>query len=167
MPRPALPPPITRALLLTLFCLSLLNATFRLRSWTSSLSSLSPTQIATTPSNYLSNPEWAVPFLVIVPLRSLKYPWTILTAALVENNIISVGISIAVLWSGGKYLERAWGGKDFGVYCAVVVCTSNIWSCLVYGMWHILTGTPELYGNPLIYNDQVTSLLRCGLLTSL
>lgn len=159
MPRPALPPPITRVLLLTLLCLSLLNATFRLRSWTSTLSSLSPTQIATTPSNYLSNPQWAVPYLVIVPLRSLKYPWTIVTAAVVENNIVSLGISTAVLWFGGRYLERAWGGKEFGIFCAVVVGLSNAWSCLVYGAWHMLVGTPELYGFLLHFNARLRAFM--------
>nr|POE90671.1 transmembrane protein 115 like [Quercus suber] len=143
MPRPALPPPTTRVLLLTLLCLSMLNATFRLRSWTSTLSSLSPTQIATTPSNYLSNPQWAVSYLVIVPVQSLRYPWTIATAALVENNIVSLGISTAVLWFGGRYLERAWGGKEFGIFCAVVIGLSNAWSCSVYGTWHMIAGTPD------------------------
>lgn len=145
MPRPALPPPITRGLLLVLLALSLLNATLRLRRWSSSLPALSPTQLATTPSNYLSDPRWAVPYLVLVPVRSLAWPWTILAAGLVENNIVSLSISTAVLWFGGRYLERAWGGREFAIFCAVVIILSNAWSCLVYGLWHAITGTPELY----------------------
>nr|POE54220.1 rhomboid-like protein 19 [Quercus suber] len=87
--------------------------------------------VTSMPQHVERNFPWAVAYLVIVPLRSLNYPWTIATAALVENNIVSLGISTAVLWFGGRYLERAWGGKEFGIFCAAVIVLSNVWSCSV------------------------------------
>lgn len=142
MPRITLPPG-TRGLFAFNIILSVLNATLRFRKWTASLDA-SPTTIATTPSNYLSDPRWANSFLVVVPLESIRYPWTFLTAAVVENNIFSLAISAAVIWFGGRYLERAWGGKEFGKFVLCVVLIPNLLSFGVYAVWHVLTSTPKL-----------------------
>ncbi|TKA75444.1 hypothetical protein B0A55_04874 [Friedmanniomyces simplex] len=101
-------PPLTRILLLVNIGLSVLNASIRLNKWRHELDSLSPTEIALK-SNYLSNPQWGVSYLALVPTKSIRYPWTFITAAWVENNILSLAISGSVIWFGGKYLERAWG----------------------------------------------------------
>lgn len=155
MPSPRLNlPPLTRALLLTLLALSVLNAVLRTRKWTASLpTSTSTTTTPTTPSlvdkaaNYLSSPSYAIPYLVLVPTASLRYPWTFLSASLVENNVLSLGISVAVLWFGGRYLERAWGSTEFGKFVLVVTAIPNVLSFCVYAIWHgvVEGGTPELY----------------------
>ncbi|KAH9827066.1 DUF1751-domain-containing protein [Teratosphaeria destructans] len=136
-------PPLTRGLFLCILSLSIFNATLRFLRWNSSLDQQSASQLATTPSNYLSSPRWAVPYLVLIPLQSLKFPWTLLTAALVENNILSLSVSGAVIWFGGRYLERGWGSREFGKFVLFVTVIPNVFSLVVYGVWHALTGTPE------------------------
>jgi membrane associated rhomboid family serine protease len=135
-------PPLTRALFLVLLALSALNVSLRFRKWTASMDS---TPSATTPSNYISAPELAVPYLVLVPMKSVKFPWTFLTAALVENNGISLAISGVVIWFGGRYLERAWGSTEYTKFLLFTTMIPNIFAFLVYALWHGVTSTPAQY----------------------
>lgn len=144
MPARVTLPPLTRSLLLALISLSTLNAGLRFRSWVAETTPQQ--QVATSPSTYLSSPEWAIPYLVLIPTKSIWYPWTFLTAAVIENNIVSLAISGAVVWFGGKYLERAWGTQEFGKFVLFVTVTPNVIAFCLYGAWHAATGqTPEQY----------------------
>lgn len=134
-------PPLTRALLLTLLALSALNVSLRFRKWSAAASD--PSNSLTAPSNYISAPQLAVPYLVLVPTHSLWFPWTFVTAALVENNIVSLGVSGVVIWFGGRYLERAWGSKGLGWFLGVATVVPNVTAFFIYALWHALTGTPE------------------------
>lgn len=133
-------PPLTRGLFSILCALSALNVALRFRKWSASLDSPS----ITTPSNYISDPELAVPYLVLVPTKSIIFPWTFLTAALVENNLVSLAISGVVIWFGGRYLERAWGSKEFAKFLLFTTMIPNIFSFCVYALWHYVTATPAL-----------------------
>lgn len=136
-------PPVTRVIILALVSLSTLNAGLRFRSWAAATSP-EDQKLVTSPSTYLSSPQWAISYLVLIPTKSIWYPWTFLTAALIENNIISLAVSGAVVWFGGKYLERAWGSQEFGKFAVFVTVTPNLLSFLLYGLWHVLSGhTPE------------------------
>lgn len=133
-------PPITRGLLLTLLSLSALNAALRFRSWSAS----TPDNDTTAPSIYLTSPRWAIPYLVLIPTKSIVFPWTFLTSALIENNVVSLVISSAVVYFGGKYLERAWGGQEFIKFTLFVTMIPNIITFFIYAVWHGLTShTPE------------------------
>ena len=138
MPRINLPP-LTRGLLLILISLSTLNAALRFRKWSSSLTARPG---AAEAANYFSSPEWAIPYLVLVPTTAYKFPWTFLTAALVENNFVSMGVSVVVIWFGGRYLERAWGSKEFGKFALFVTMVPNLSAFFVYALWHAITSTP-------------------------
>lgn len=135
-------PPLTRGLFLVLLCLSALNVALRFRKWSAALTS---TPSATTPRNYISAPELAVPYLVSVPVKSIKFPWTLVTAALVENNAVSLAISGLVIWFGGRYLERAWGSREYGKFLLYVAAIPNAFAFFIYALWHAVTSTPELY----------------------
>jgi membrane associated rhomboid family serine protease len=132
---------LTRALFVILLLASALNVSLRFNKWTSSLSTTLP---ATSPANYVSAPELAIPYLVIVPIKSLEFPWTFLTAALVENNAVSLTISGLVIWFGGRYLERALGSTEFAKFLLFTTMIPNIFAFLVYALWHAVTSTPEL-----------------------
>ena len=56
----------------------------------------------------------------------IYYPWTLLTATLAEHNFITLGIAVATVFYGGKYLERAWGSRELGEFLLVVVIVSNL-----------------------------------------
>ena len=133
-------PPLTRGLFLILLSLSALNVSLRFRKWSASLPT---TPSATTPSNYIHAPELAVPYLVLVPIKSIKFTWTSVTAALVENNAVSLAISGLVIWFGGRYLERAWGSKEFAKFLLFVTVIPNVFTFFVYALWHGITSTPE------------------------
>lgn len=135
-------PPLTRALLLTLLALSTLNAFLRFHTWSSATNAQE--QKITAPSIVFTSPQWAVPYLVLVPTKSIRYPWTFLTSALIENNVVSLGISGAVVWFGGKYLERAWGGAEFAKFTIFVTMIPNIITFFIYALWQGLRGqAPE------------------------
>ena len=135
-------PPLTRGLFLVLLALSALNVSLRFNKWTSSITG---TPSATAPSNYISAPELAIPYLVLVPTRSIIFPWTALTAALVENNAISLTISGVVIWFGGRYLERAWGGTEFTKFLLFTTMIPNIFAFFLYALWHAISSTPDQY----------------------
>lgn len=140
MPRINLPP-LTRALLLVIVSLSALNAVLRTNKWRSSLDA-NPS--AGTVGNYLSSPRWAIPYLVFIPTKSIRYPWTALTGPLVENNVVSLAISGSVVFFGGRYLERAWGSKEFGKFVLFVTMIPSIVTFFIYAAWHAVVGhTPE------------------------
>jgi len=140
-------PPLTRALLLTNLLLSFINASIRLSRWTTRLNTTPAhtSHISLQPSTYLSDRSLAVRYLALVVPYSIRFPWTFLTAALVENNLVSLAVSASVLWFGGRYLERAWGMGEFGKFVLFVAMIPNLLAFGVYGVWYGMVGQPELY----------------------
>ncbi|KAI5250090.1 DUF1751-domain-containing protein [Aureobasidium subglaciale] len=112
-------PPLSRALLLLLLLLSLLNASFSVRS-------LIRVQ--------------AVPALAIIPASSLRYPWTTLSAALVETNPVSFAISAITIFYGGRYLERAWTSQEFAKFVLFVTMIPNLLTFAIYCLWYAVSG---------------------------
>jgi hypothetical protein len=74
-------PPVTKATLVASFLLSVLRAVFRYRLYTSS---------TVTSTQSITEQQLAVPFLTLIPAASYIFPWTFITAAFVQDNIISV-----------------------------------------------------------------------------
>lgn len=132
-------PPLTRGLFLFLLAISSLNAALRFRKWSASLTARPGAAEAV---NYVWAREFAIPYLVLLPTTAYKFPWTFLTAALVENNLVSLAISGVVIWFGGRYLERAWGSKEFGKFLLFVTMIPNLFACIVYVLWYAGTTTP-------------------------
>ena len=95
-------PPATRAVLISQLALSFLYNVARWR------------QLDDGPPTAGTQSSPIVPYLTLVPSMFYYYPWTILTATFVEQNIFTVLINGATVFYGGKYLERAWGSKEFG-----------------------------------------------------
>ncbi|KAK5175697.1 uncharacterized protein LTR77_000836 [Saxophila tyrrhenica] len=131
-------PPLTRALFLVLLALSALNVSLRFRKWTTEDPSRAQHII-----DYVRAPQLAIPYLVLIPTKSIRFPWTTLTAALVENNGVSLAISGLVIWFGGRYLERAWGSTEFAKFLLFTTMIPNIVTFLVYALWHAVTSTPD------------------------
>ena len=123
-------PPLTRVTLLVCVCLSVLSGALRYRAWMQSQSAG-------------DNPDtqfFTVPFLAVVPALSILYPWTFLIATLVETNIFTLAITLATLFYGGKYLERAWGSAEFGKFLLVISVVPNFLAFLIYIAWFAVTG---------------------------
>ena len=117
-------PPLTRGLLVSLLTFTLLNASLRFRQSAPLLQ---------------HNPD-GVPFIAIVPQRSIKYPWVMLTASLVEQNLFSLAVSALTIFYGGRYLERAWGSSEYAKFLLFVTVIPNVLTFITYILWFILSG---------------------------
>lgn len=51
-----------------------------------------------------------------------------------------MAITLATLFYGGKYLERAWGSAEFGKFLLVVSIVPNFLAFVVYIAWFAVTG---------------------------
>ncbi|KAI9741377.1 MAG: hypothetical protein M1834_003094 [Cirrosporium novae-zelandiae] len=128
-------PPITRILLVLLVAFTLLYNAVRYRQ-----AALAQTpdgegqqQPTTTWQNKL------VPYLTIVPQFSLYYPWVFVSAALVERNIFTLAFSALAIYYGGRYLERAWGSKEFIKFLLIVSFVPNLLTTVTYLFFFALT----------------------------
>jgi len=113
-------PPVTRALVLLTCALSFICAAAR---W----------NIPTTSEDPF--PDRSIPYLTLVPSKSIYYPWTILTSTFVEQNVLSFLINATAVYLSGRYLERAWGSKDFAVVALVGAVIPNLLVIPTYVLW--------------------------------
>lgn len=120
-------PPLTRVLLVLLVGFSLLYLTsFRSRG----------------AARHVAHPE--LPYIVLVPNVSIFYPWVYITSAFVEQNVITLLIAGATILYGGKYLERAWGSREFGGFLLVVILVPNLVTAFLYVILFVVTRAHSL-----------------------
>lgn len=119
-------PPATRIFLLSLLAFSLLYNVARWR------------QIGGTPGA-----EPSIPYLTLVPSQFIFYPWTLLTATFVEQNIFTVLLNAATIFYGGKYLERAWGSREFSKFIAIISVIPNVVIIPIYILWGAIMSNPQ------------------------
>ena len=118
-------PPATRIFLVSLLSLSLLYNIARWRELDYTAG------VQTTP---------IIPYLTLVPSLFFYYPWTLATATFVEQNIFTVLLNAATIFYGGKYLERAWGSREFSKFIAAVVLIPNVVIIPIYLIWGAAPG---------------------------
>jgi membrane associated rhomboid family serine protease len=82
-----------------------------------------------------------VPYLTIVPGRSILYPWVFALATVVEQNLFGLITSGLTIFYGGRYLERAWGSQEFTKFIMFVAMIPNILSFLLYMLGYLVTGS--------------------------
>ncbi|KAH7398882.1 eukaryotic integral membrane protein-domain-containing protein [Phaeosphaeria sp. MPI-PUGE-AT-0046c] len=123
-------PPLTRSLLAALVVFTLLNFALRPNSdWVEKVEK---------PLIGVGN---GVPYLTIVPGRSIIYPWVFALAAVVEQNLLGLVITGLTIFYGGRYLERAWGSHEFTKFVMFVAMIPNILSFLLYMLGYLITGS--------------------------
>ncbi|EZF10136.1 hypothetical protein H112_08552 [Trichophyton rubrum D6] len=122
-------PPVTRAILTSIVVLFILHTATRYKHYVVGESSSSFS---------------AVPYLLAVPSKILFYPWTLICATFVEQNIVTLLINGATMFYGGKYLERAWGSREFGKFILVLALASNLSMVLLYLTTAAIRGKPEI-----------------------
>jgi membrane associated rhomboid family serine protease len=120
-------PPATRAVLISLLALSLLYNIARWRQLDTSAGSVQTSPI--------------IPYLTLVPSLFYYYPWTLVTATFVEQNIFTVSLNAATIFYGGKYLERAWGSREFSKFIIAVALIPNVVIVPFYLIWGALGGS--------------------------
>ena len=45
------------------------------------------------------------------------------------------------MFYGGKYLERAWGSKEFAKFILATSLVSNVTAVVLYIIWSVLSGS--------------------------
>jgi membrane associated rhomboid family serine protease len=125
-------PPLTRSLLITLIAFTLLNAIIQ------------PEFTALGP---FTRTGGGSPYLSIVPRWSWRYPWTLVTASFVEQNVFGLLISGLTLFYGGRYLERAWSSAEYAKFILIVGVVPNILCFAVYILFFEVSRSGKaLYG---------------------
>jgi hypothetical protein len=122
-------PPLTRSLLAGQVVFTLLNFALRPNSnWVEKVEK---------PLVGVGN---GVPYLTLVPGRSIIYPWVFALATVVEQNLFGLITSGLTIFYGGRYLERAWGSQEFTKFVMFVAMLPNIMSFLLYLLGFFITG---------------------------
>ncbi|KAL4955656.1 eukaryotic integral membrane protein-domain-containing protein [Aspergillus filifer] len=119
-------PPATRICLISLLTLSFL---YNIARWR---------QLDITPGTATVSPP--IPYLTLVPSQFIFYPWTIITSTFVEQNIFTVLLNLATLFYGGKYLERAWGSREFTKFIVTIAVVPNVVIIPLYLFWSAIRG---------------------------
>ena len=115
-------PPLTRALLALTLVISIIFQVARFELWANR-----------------GDPD----FLALIPQWSLFYPWVYFTATFAEQNVLTLLVAGATILFGGKYLERAWGSKEFGKFVLLVTLLPNLFASLLYVLWFAVTREDE------------------------
>ncbi|KAL9638193.1 MAG: hypothetical protein Q9204_001589 [Flavoplaca sp. TL-2023a] len=71
-------------------------------------------------------------YLALIPQWALFTPWVYFTATYSEQNVATILIAGATILYGGKYLERAWGSREFGKFILWVTLLPNFVASLIY-----------------------------------
>ncbi|CAK9780699.1 DUF1751-domain-containing protein [Cutaneotrichosporon oleaginosum] len=82
-----------------------------------------------------------LPWLVLIPSTSWKFPWTLLTAGFVELNIFEFLFSLITVPLACRYLERLWGIRELARFTCVVIVASNIIAFGFAWILYILLGS--------------------------
>lgn len=82
-----------------------------------------------------------LPYLAIVPGRSIKYPWVFLLATLVEQNLFGLIITGLTIGYGGRYLERAWGSKEFAKFMLFIAMIPNLITWMIYLFFFVVSSS--------------------------
>ncbi|KAH7090640.1 eukaryotic integral membrane protein-domain-containing protein [Paraphoma chrysanthemicola] len=123
-------PPLTRSLLAGLVVFTLLN--FALRPSSSWVEKVEQPLVSVGDG---------VPYLAIVPGRSIVYPWVFALATVVEQNVLGLIVTGLTVFYGGRYLERAWGSTEFTKFVLFVAMIPNILSFLLYITGYLITSS--------------------------
>ncbi|KAL8832335.1 MAG: hypothetical protein Q9191_000336 [Dirinaria sp. TL-2023a] len=115
-------PPLTRVLLALTLVISLAYQVVRIELWATKRS-----------------PN----FLALIPQWSLFYPWVYFTATFAEQNIFTLIIAGLTIFFGGRYMERAWGSREFGKFVLLVILVPNFAAALLYVLWFAMTKEDE------------------------
>ncbi|CAD5187195.1 unnamed protein product [Musa acuminata subsp. malaccensis] len=67
-----------------------------------------------------------LPYVVLIPSRTIPFAWNLITAGYVEQSILGVAISTVGLLLFGRWLEPLWGSKEFLKFIIVVNLLTSI-----------------------------------------
>ncbi|CAG8736239.1 19646_t:CDS:2, partial [Racocetra persica] len=105
-----------------------------------------------------------LPDFALVPGHAIQKVWTFFTAGFLETDPISLIGSVITMAACGKYLERAWGSKDFLKFVGIILIGVTLATFLTYLLEYAITGD-EYYLFEVQANGMVGVI--CGFLVAL
>ena len=100
-------------------------------------------------------------YLALIPQWALFTPWVYFTATYSEQNVATILIAGATILYGGKYLERAWGSREFGKFILLVTLLPNFVASLIYVLLFAISQNDNLaYVLPLNHLFRRFTVLR-------
>lgn len=109
-------PPLTRAILAASVFFSLFTMGLRFQASRNVEGAVDPINAANLASQWMT----------LVPALSIIFPWTIVLCSFIETDLLSLVLTLATLFYGGKYLERAWGSWEFAKFLLVITIGPNL-----------------------------------------
>jgi len=100
--------------------------------------------------------NYDTPYITLVPGSSVFYPWTFLTAALVETSIVELSITLIVIPASLRYLERLWGTIETLKYIVVTVVVSNFIAFAFNWIEFLATKNADLFLYGMQYHGQMS-----------
>lgn len=89
--------------------------------------------------NTQTSADLDIAYLTLVPSKFLWYPWTLLSSTFVEQNVLNICINTTAIFFSGRYLERAWGTKDFTTVVLIAAIVPNLLVIPTYWIWGTIT----------------------------
>jgi hypothetical protein len=74
----------------------------------------------------------------------LMYPWVFALATVVEQTVLGLITTGLTIFYGGRYLERAWGSREFTKFVLFVAMIPNILCFLLYIFASFVVMSPRL-----------------------
>ncbi|KAH8119830.1 DUF1751-domain-containing protein [Phellopilus nigrolimitatus] len=107
---------------------------------------------------------YSTPYLTLVPGQSIFYPWTLVTAGLVEVTIIELVLSLIFVPVSLRYLERLWGSIETLKFILVTTAIPNLMSFVVNWVEFLVFRNADLFLYDLEYHGQMA--LQTGILVA-
>ncbi|TFK56659.1 eukaryotic integral membrane protein [Heliocybe sulcata] len=116
---------------------------------------------------------YSAPYLTLIPGASIFYPWTFLTAGLVETSVIEassikslppfrvlltywqLAVTLLVVPASLRYLERLWGAVETAKFIAVCIAVPNVISFVFNWIEFIATRNADLFLYGMQYHGQM------------
>ncbi|CAG8506907.1 26447_t:CDS:2, partial [Gigaspora margarita] len=105
-----------------------------------------------------------LPDFALVPGHAAQKFWAFFTAGFLETNPTSLIGSVIAMIACGKYLERAWGSKDFLKFVGIILIGVTLSTYFTYLLEYTITGD-EYY----LFEVQANGMIGviCGFLVAL
>ncbi|KZT30828.1 eukaryotic integral membrane protein [Neolentinus lepideus HHB14362 ss-1] len=105
--------------------------------------------------SWRNNDAYSAPYLTLIPGASIFYPWTFLTAGLVETSVIELAVTLLVVPASLRYMERLWGGAETAKFIAVSIAIPNVISFTFNWIEFIATRNADLFLYGMQYHGQM------------
>ncbi|KAI5116331.1 hypothetical protein M0805_003544 [Coniferiporia weirii] len=107
---------------------------------------------------------YSTPYLTLVPGESILYPWTLVTAGLVEVTVIELLFTLIFVPVSLRYLERLWGSLETLKFILVTTAIPNLMSLVVNWVEFLVFRNADLFLYNLEYHGQMA--LQTGILVA-